>query len=120
LACSPAWEAATFASVDPDSITDIKALQCPLLVLRGTRQSTVSDRARAGLERRAPAARFEAVAKRIISLGGFLAARPETVEKWDHLMLLESFRETESVFRRFTCSRSQHFNQLQNFLSENR
>jgi pimeloyl-ACP methyl ester carboxylesterase len=62
LACSPAWEADTFASVDPDSITDIKALQCPLLVLQGTRQSTVFDRARAGLERRAPAARFEAVA----------------------------------------------------------
>ena len=38
----------------------------------------------------------------------------------DHTALLESFRETESVFRRFTCSRSQHFNQHQNFLSENR
>jgi pimeloyl-ACP methyl ester carboxylesterase len=41
LACSPAWEAATFRAVTNDVEAAVRALRCPLTLLHGTLGSTV-------------------------------------------------------------------------------
>jgi pimeloyl-ACP methyl ester carboxylesterase len=57
LACAPAWEAANFGAQRHRPWAAIKRMKCPLVVLRGERQSTVAPAQEALILRKKPDAR---------------------------------------------------------------